>query len=37
MNKFQLYELKKQALKRKNLSPRQYEEAVRKLARSLKV
>ena len=37
MNKHQRYEAAKRALLRKNLTPREYERAIRELARRLKL
>lgn len=37
MNKHQQYESEKRALQKKNLTPKEYEKALRELARRLKI
>lgn len=37
MNKYQEYEAAKRALQEKNLPPKEYEKAIRELARRLKI
>ena len=37
MNKYKQYEIEKAALRNKGLTPKEYEQAIKKIARKLKI